>query len=91
MKSAKLDRVIEREAEIGTHKIGAALTAGEAVALLQKATKVFAVVAIAPGDGQFFEVARDEAIERLKKLPPDRRVMCDLESDGWCWIGTTVN
>lgn len=91
MKSANLDSVIEREAEIGTYKIGAALTPADAIPLIEQAIKIVAVVAIAPGSGWHFELDKARALQVVKRLRPDTRIMCDLESDGWCWIGTTVN
>lgn len=71
------------------HRIGSAVTASEALKLLEKASRVVAVVAVAPGIGHHFEITKDEALRRVAKLRYCR-VICELDSDGLCWIGSTV-
>lgn len=84
---AMLDDVTEREAETGAHLVGASITAKDAVTLVERSKKVMGVVTLSPGKRWHFLLDRDNAIDRLKRLNPDTRVHCDLDSDGWCWIG----
>lgn len=67
-----------------THRVE---TAVEAVALVATASRVYAVVLLAPAHMDWFQIARAEALSRLQKLPNDARIICTRDSDGWCWLG----
>lgn len=87
---AMIDDVQEPNYDVNHHFVACALTAAQAIDLVSRSTKILAVVAIAPGAGWHFEISKSVALRRLRALRPDTRVMCDLENDGWCWIGTSV-
>lgn len=67
-----------------THRVE---TAVEAITLVAKATRVFAVVLLAPNRTDWFQVPREEALTRLQNIPNDAKIICTRDSDGWCWLG----
>lgn len=81
----KLDDVQERERgsflQLRTISDAIKIVESEAV------TKILLCVVYAPGRIQHFETTKELLLSRLKQMRGSDCIICDLDKDGWCWIG----
>lgn len=64
-------------------------SAGEAIAILKSSavTSVAVMVQWSQFHSSYLPVPKVFVIERLSKQPATVPIVCDLDKDGWCWIG----